>query len=114
MTEARHGSHLAHAALMLAALAAASTCPADDKNVTYYDVGAITKRALPCADEHESSDDRIRACSAIIKDGGLRGRDLANMYIHRARVLELDSTLAKSSPECRKARPFHSAPNRSG
>jgi tetratricopeptide (TPR) repeat protein len=50
------------------------------------DVGGMTIGAQACADERRSPDERIRACTITLKDGGLRGRDLANIYINRARA----------------------------
>jgi tetratricopeptide (TPR) repeat protein len=85
MSEGTRGSLLIRSALLLTALAGSASCLAQDGSFT-SDAGDMTIRAQACADGHESPESRIRACTVIIKDGGLVGRDLANMYLYRARA----------------------------
>src|SRR6476620_3169756 len=72
--------------MLFIALGAAALCNAQSTTFSRSQATDLTKQAQVCGDEHESSDERIRACSKIIKDGGVRGPNLANMYIFRARA----------------------------
>ena len=60
------------AALLTLGLGAGPICSAQGPTFTPSDSSRMMIRAQVCADEHASSDERLRACSAIIKDGGLR------------------------------------------
>ena len=86
MTEGKHSSRHTRGALWLAALIVSVSGHAQNSGFSPSEANRMMMRAQLCGDEHESSDDRIRACTEIIKDGGLRGRDLANMHINRARA----------------------------
>lgn len=85
MSEGKHGAWHIRGALLMVAFAGWASCYAQDASFT-SDVGDMAIRAQTCADGHEPPEDRIRACTMIIKDGGLTGRDLANLYIYRARA----------------------------
>jgi tetratricopeptide (TPR) repeat protein len=85
MSKGLHGPRHARGALALVAVLGSISGFAQDASYS-PDPGGMTIDAQACADEHGSSEERIRACTIIIKDGGLRGRDLANMYLYRARA----------------------------
>lgn len=85
MTEEKHGSLHGRGALVLVALIGSMRGFAQDASYS-PDSSGMTIDAQACSDERGSSEERIRACTVIIKDGGLRGRDLANMYLYRARA----------------------------
>lgn len=70
---------------LLMALAVCASCFAQEGTFS-PDAGDMTIRAQTCADAHEPPEERMRACTVLIKEAGLVGRDLANMYLYRARA----------------------------
>src|SRR5690242_12023091 len=74
------------AALLVVTLSASAAITAQDVRFSPNEMSEMVRRSRNCADDQIAADERIGFCSAVIKDGGLRGRELANMYIYRSRA----------------------------
>jgi tetratricopeptide (TPR) repeat protein len=85
MSEGTRSTRPIRGALLLMALAGWASCRAQDASFN-SDAADMAIRAQTCADERASPEDRIRACTVIVRNADLAGRDLANIYIYRARA----------------------------
>src|SRR5215471_17989134 len=73
------------AALVISASAFAQMNSSELEGLSSHTSG-MTNRTRACVDARKPSDERIRACTALIKDSGVHGRDLSTLYVHRARA----------------------------
>ena len=74
---------------VLCALACIGASAVSDAQTTSPDASSLTSASQTCGSDRATAADRVRACTSVLKGAGLRERDLANVYINRARASRL-------------------------